>query len=141
MPHTLKVKIRKTWYTVDVNDLDANPVEALVDGELVEVELDSLTTLTQARPEVQAEQQDFSKEETSGSAAIVQHVIRSPMPGVILSVTVKEGDAVKAGDEICILEAMKMQQSLKSDAPGTVIDIRVTPGQQVQGGEAIADLG
>ena len=140
MPHTLKVKIKDTWYTVEVKDLDANPVEALVDGELVEVELDSLTAIAQAGAEAQVEQQDLSNEEASEPVTAVQHVIRSPMPGVIMSVTVKEGDAVKAGDEICILEAMKMQQSLKSDASGTVVSIRVIAGQQVQSGETIAEL-
>ncbi len=140
MPHTLKVKIKDTWYTVEVHDLEANPVQALVDGELVEVELDSLTALTQAEPDTQVEQQDPPHEESSEPAVAVQHVIRSPMPGVIMSVTVNEGDTVNAGDEICILEAMKMQQSLKSDASGTVASIRVIQGQQVQSGETIAEL-
>ena len=44
------------------------------------------------------------------------------------------------GDEICVLEAMKMQQSLRAEWAGTVKAIHVSPGQQVLDGDAIAEL-
>lgn len=149
MPQKLKVKIRDKWYTVEVQDLEADPVQVLVDGVLVEVALDSLPNLTQTEPDAPVREPNLPPEEPAApvqehstpNPVPVQHVIRSPMPGVIMSVTVAEGDTVKAGDEICVLEAMKMQQSIKSDASGTVLNVRVIPGQQVQGGQEIAELG
>ena len=62
------------------------------------------------------------------------------MPGVILSVSVKVGDQVITGDEICVLEAMKMQQMLRADWSGVVTAVHVESGQQVLDGDPIVDL-
>ena len=62
------------------------------------------------------------------------------MPGLILSVAVKVGDQVVTGDEVCVLEAMKMQQSLRADWSGVVSAVHVKPGQQVLDGDPIVDL-
>ena len=62
------------------------------------------------------------------------------MPGVIMSVSVKEGDQVVTGDEICVLEAMKMQQSLRAEWSGIVRTVHVQPGRQVLDGDPIIEL-
>jgi propionyl-CoA carboxylase alpha chain len=62
------------------------------------------------------------------------------MPGVILSVSVQVGDQVVTGDEICVLEAMKMQQLLRADWSGIVTKVHVGAGQQVLDGDPIVDL-
>ncbi len=62
------------------------------------------------------------------------------MPGVILSVAVGTGDQVVTGDEICVLEAMKMQQTLRADWSGIVGKVHVAPGQQVLDGDPIVEL-
>ena len=62
------------------------------------------------------------------------------MPGAILSVAVRKGDRVAVGDEICVLEAMKMQQLLRSDWEGTVRTVHVVPGQQVLDGDPIVGI-
>ena len=62
------------------------------------------------------------------------------MPGVILSVAVQVGAQVVTGDEICILEAMKMQQMLRADWSGIVSKVHVQSGQQVLDGDPIVDL-
>ena len=64
----------------------------------------------------------------------------SPMPGVILSVAVSVGDEVVTGDEICVLEAMKMQQMLRADWSGIVRSVHVEAGQQVLDGDPIVEL-
>ena len=63
------------------------------------------------------------------------------MPGIVLSIAVSVGDQVTTGDDICVLEAMKMQQTLKADWSGVVSAVHVIPGQQVQDGDAIVELG
>ena len=65
---------------------------------------------------------------------------KSPMPGVIISVAVSVGDQVVTGDDICVLEAMKMQQVLRADWSGIVASVNVSAGDQVVDGEVIASL-
>jgi biotin carboxyl carrier protein len=59
------------------------------------------------------------------------------MPGVILAVSVKAGDTVTRGQEVAVLEAMKMQNSVKSPRDGTIAEVCVAPGQAVGHGDAI----
>ena len=61
----------------------------------------------------------------------------APMPGTILDVRVKVGDAVKPGDVLLLLEAMKMENELTADKAGTVKEVRVTKGQAVNSGDAL----
>lgn len=58
--------------------------------------------------------------------------IKAPMPGMVLSVLVKDGDAVKKGDAILVLEAMKMENILKSPSDGTIKRIAVSKGTAVE---------
>ncbi len=58
--------------------------------------------------------------------------IRAPLAGRIAAVLVSEGEAVEQGEELLLLEALKMESSLYAPADGTVRDIRVRPGQSVE---------
>ena len=62
------------------------------------------------------------------------------MPGVIMSVSVTGGDQVVTGDEICVLEAMKMHQTLRADWSGIIKTVHVQEGQQVLDGDIIVEL-
>jgi len=64
----------------------------------------------------------------------------APMGGVIIEVTVKEGDAVKAGDQIAIIEAMKMKQVIAADHDGTVTKIHVAAGDTVDSGQPLMTI-
>ena len=57
--------------------------------------------------------------------------IKSPLPGVILDIKVKEGDTVKRGQTLLILEAMKMENDIKSDRDGKVTSIKVSKGESI----------
>jgi biotin carboxyl carrier protein len=57
--------------------------------------------------------------------------VEAPMQGTILNVKVKVGDAVKAGDTVVILEAMKLENEIKAPVAGKIVDVRVSKGQQV----------
>jgi len=61
----------------------------------------------------------------------------APMPGVILEVMVKAGDAVKRGQEIAVLEAMKMQNTIRSPRDGTIAEVCVIAGHAIGHGDAI----
>ena len=64
----------------------------------------------------------------------------SPLPGSVISVSVNVGDLLKIGDQVCILDSMKMQQTVITDVAGEVISIVVNPGDQVSQGAPLIVL-
>jgi pyruvate carboxylase subunit B len=67
--------------------------------------------------------------------------LRAPMPGMIISYSVQVGDKVKTGDLVCVLEAMKMQNSLPAPASGTIKAINFEPGASVSKDAVILVIG
>ncbi len=67
--------------------------------------------------------------------------VNAPMPGKVLDVKCKAGDAVKAGDVLLILEAMKMQNEIMAPSDGTISDVRVAAGTTVNTGDVMIVLG
>ena len=67
--------------------------------------------------------------------------VTAPMPGNILDIKVKEGDSVKAGDVIMILEAMKMEIEVTATATGKITSINVQKGAMVNTGDTVAVIG
>ena len=74
------------------------------------------------------------------AAAADGQKVLSPMPGTILSVNVSVGSAVKAGEVILILEAMKMENEVVAPEDGTIASIDVTVGASVESGDTLATL-
>ena len=164
MAETVRVRIGERWYDVEVGDLSGNPIRVTVDGVVVEVDTQLIGWSSQAAagdvpspapqaiaptPAAPREQAPSPPPEpdpppppvpTPARVPSAVNVFRSPMPGVIVSVAVKEGDQVITGDEVCVLEAMKMQQVLRADWTGIVRRVHVQSGQQVAGGDPIVDL-
>lgn len=71
----------------------------------------------------------------AGAATVV-----SPMPGTILSVNVKVGEAVKKGQVLCILEAMKMENEIMASGDGKVASVAVNAGESVNTGQVLIVL-
>ena len=67
-------------------------------------------------------------------------MIVAPMPGIILSIAVKEGDQVNAGDAILVLEAMKMENEIHAPRSGTVKKIHVSAGSEVRAGSELIEI-
>ncbi|MCC5912108.1 MAG: biotin/lipoyl-binding protein [Clostridiaceae bacterium] len=67
--------------------------------------------------------------------------IEAPLPGNVWKVLVKEGQAVKEGDVLIILEAMKMENEIYAPADGVVASLHVAEGAAVNGGDALVSLG
>lgn len=73
-------------------------------------------------------------------AAAGAKVVEAPLPGTITKVLVKAGQAVKAGDTVCMMEAMKMENSITTEYAGTVKAVNVEAGAQVQSGQVLVEL-
>ena len=77
------------------------------------------------------------RERSKGLVADALGAVTSPMQGTVLSVAVTEGGEVSAGDLICVVEAMKMENEIASLGDGVVAELRVAPGDQVANGQVI----
>ena len=75
------------------------------------------------------------------AAGAGEHSIDAPMPGKILKVLVKVGDSVSSGQNLMMLEAMKMQNEILSDSDATVKAVNVSEGQTVAAGDSLIILG
>lgn len=73
--------------------------------------------------------QDLGMEDLAGSAATD---LKAPMPGLVLDIRVSAGDAVKKGDPVVVLEAMKMENVLKAEGDAVVKSVNVKKGQAVE---------
>ena len=67
--------------------------------------------------------------------------VNAPMPGTILKVNVTAGQAVKEGDVLCILEAMKMENEIMAPKSGTITQVVVSKGSKVDTGAALVVIG
>ena len=74
----------------------------------------------------------------TGSAGAVK--VTAPMPGTILKVEVTVGQAVKKGDTLCILEAMKMENAIPAPQDGTVASVNAAKGASVNAGDLLVSL-
>ena len=75
-----------------------------------------------------------------GASASGEYNLKAPMPGLVVSIPVAEGDVVEKGQVILILESMKMQNELKSPKEGTISRIRVKPGETVEQRQALLSV-
>jgi len=80
------------------------------------------------------------REMTGGADLETERVVTAPMPGLVVRVEVEVGQAVKAGQGLVVVEAMKMENELKAPADGTVARIEVQPGQTVDKGATLIVL-
>lgn len=144
-------------YQVDVNSVEGGIADVTVNGTDYKVELaDAVPAPAQqaARPAPQATftaapapQATAPAAQTTAQAATASapqgkgEVVTAPLPGVILDIKVKVGDAVKAGQTVAVLEAMKMENEIESTANGTVTAVNAGKGDSVLEGAAIITIG
>ena len=138
------VTVRGKQYTVEIPDLRARPVRALVDGEVVEVDVAPIpvtasTPVVAPAPVPAPEVQPAPVQNAPLPVAVEE--IQAPLPGTVVSIGVSEGERVTHGQELCVLEAMKMNNPIRANRAGVIAKIFVTVGQQVQHGAPLMALG
>ncbi len=128
-----KYKINGNLYTVVVNDIEENIARVEVNGTPYNVELEKPVQAPKpvVRPAAAPKTPTGAPVVTRPTAATSKSGIKSPLPGVILDIKVKEGELVKKGQVIAILEAMKMENNIHTDKDGKVTEIKVNRGDSV----------
>jgi biotin carboxyl carrier protein len=135
------VTIEGETYVAEIEDLSERPLRVVVDGELFEVEVqsESAPTTPPATPPVSPTPSTKSAPTTAATTGASGEVT-APLPGTIVSIAVAEGDSVEPGQELCVLEAMKMNNPIKSTQSGVVEEIVVNVGQPVQHGTLLMTI-
>ncbi len=77
---------------------------------------------------------------TAGTHKSAEGSLEAPMPGVVVAISTSEGEIVKAGDTLLVLEAMKMEHQVHAPSDGKVRRIRFAPGDQVKEGDLLVEL-
>lgn len=138
-----KFKINGNDYTVAINSIEGNIADVTVNGAAYKVEMENAPAVAaapapiSAAPAVQAAPAAAAPAPASAGAA---KVVEAPLPGVIIEVSVKEGQAVKAGQKVAVLEAMKMENEIQAECDGTVTAIHVAKGDQVVEGSKLISI-
>ena len=128
----------------DAKELSPGIYSILIDGKSFEVRMERLGTELRAttggrvfRIAVEDEREWRRKRGSAVEAEGRQQVL-APMPGKIVRVLVKTGDAVRAGQGLLVVEAMKMQNEIRAPKSGTIDRVAVVEGQTVNAGEVVA---
>lgn len=142
---TYKFKINGNEYNVEINSVEGSNASVTVNGTAYQVELENAPASPAVAPvsaapapaqAAPAPVQAASKPAASGAGKAVT----SPLPGVIIGIKVNVGDTVKAGQEVAVLEAMKMENSIEATHDGTVTAIHVAKGDSVLEGAAVVTI-
>ena len=131
-----KFKINGKDFHVAVNGISGTKADVTVNGVNYDVELENaVAPVQQAAPAQSAPVAPVASAPKAQAAAPAHatggKAITSPLPGVIISVDVKEGSVVKRGQKVAVIEAMKMENDILADADGTVTAVHVSKGDTV----------
>jgi acetyl-CoA/propionyl-CoA carboxylase biotin carboxyl carrier protein len=107
-------------------------MQAEVEGRRFEVKL-----LVPEPPHAELARRRRDRDSQPGHRGAARDAIVTPMQGTVLAVEVREGEEVAAGQVVCVVEAMKMENEITSPRPGTVSSLSVEPGQPVSTGQVI----
>ncbi|MBJ14712.1 MAG: acetyl-CoA carboxylase biotin carboxyl carrier protein subunit [Euryarchaeota archaeon] len=119
MPEKRTVKVNGEEFEVEIELNDDGTYDATVEGQTFSIEVPN----AQAAP--RARRGGGGKKKKSGT-------VSANIPGKVVTVEVKEGDVVKEGQVILILEAMKMQNEIQAPVDGTVINVACEEGQAIE---------
>lgn len=138
-----KYKINGTKFSVKVGDVVNDHVQVEVNGVPYTVELDNVPASKKMVSQPSKNPQPAPRTET-GEKVIAQpstgatggFIIKAPLPGTLMSINVKVGDTIAAGDTVCVLEAMKMENDIHAPQGGKVVKILASVGDAIpQDGE------
>jgi glutaconyl-CoA/methylmalonyl-CoA decarboxylase subunit gamma len=150
----IKVKVEEQIYEVEISDIRQRPIIAIVEGDEFEIwpegepsfhtgrQSFENNTNNQVRMEASTQQPASAPppastikpaaKPLSPTANGTLLVVRAPIPGVITAVNIHPGEEVNVGQQLCVLEAMKMNNSIRASRAGHIATVNVTVGQHVK---------
>ena len=137
-------------YAVQFSSSGKSKTVMLVDGNSHEISInsngyDNSRLVTVGGAEVELEIDNFrlaqlKKAAGNGAGKAASKKIKAPMPGLILEVKVSPGEKVAAGQQVLVIEAMKMENAVKSLAEAVVKNVAVSKGQSVEKGDLLIEF-
>ena len=133
-------------YEVAVSGIEGNVADVSVNGVAYKVEIEEgaapaavSAASPAAAPAAQAKAPAAAPAPAPAAAGAGKSIL-SPLPGVIISVDVKQGDSVKRGDKVAVIEAMKMENEIFANKDGTVTSVCVSKGASVDTGSVLCTI-
>ena len=130
-------------YNVSVGEAEGKILPVKVNGADYEVELENAPAAAPVAAPAKTAAPSPAQEAAKPAAAAPAggKVIQSPLPGIIVSIDVKEGQAVKRGQKVAVIEAMKRENDILAEVDGTITAIHVGKGDSVLEGADIVTIG
>ncbi len=143
----LIVKVETQSFAVEVGDIHARPIIATIDGEPFEVWPEDVqlvrpsaaltvpvttSAASAPQPATRPASPAAPVPATPSAPATAAKTVHAPLPGVIVAVNVKPGEAVAHGHGLCTIEAMKMKNVIRASRAGTIAAVHVTLNQHVK---------
>ncbi len=152
-----KYRINGRTYDVAINQIDGKNANVTVNGISLNVEMEgeggegippvsgvspATESVTPAAPvRASSAPQATGEAQATVMASGKGMPLKAPLPGVIISVEAAVGDAVKKGQTVVVLEAMKMQNNISAECDGTVTSVAVSKGDSVMEGAVLLTIG
>ena len=137
-----KFTISGNEYDVHIKDIEENVAEVDVNGTIYEVEINSeiktskTPKLIRKPVEKMPGEGEIKKKESTG-----KHSVTAPLPGTIIKLNVAVGDIVTEGQNLLVMEAMKMENQVQTSKGGEVISIKVNVGDTVLQDDVLIEIG
>ena len=144
-----KITINGNEYNVAINSIEDGHADVSVNGTQYNAKVDGM----KAKPKVSVVQKpsvtpgnvhqptQAAAPKAAAAAGGSGSPIKSPLPGTILNIAVREGDTVKEGQMLLVLEAMKMENNIEADKDGVIQSIAVRQGDSVLEGDLLLTIG
>lgn len=146
-----KYKVKGAEYTVVIQDVEHKTAKVEVNGIPFEVEMDRPMNLVHTavvhpvahvhHGPVQQAPASAQPAPQPAAPAGAGMAVRAPLPGTVVAVAVTNGQAVKKGQTVVVLEAMKMENNIAAECDGTVTAVCVNKGDTVQTGAVLLTIG
>ncbi len=147
-----KYKVKGAEFTVVIQEVEHKTAKVEVNGIPFEVEMDrpmNITHPTVVRPVVHVHHGPVQPAPAAAQPVPAQPAapagagmaVRAPLPGTVVAVAVTNGQAVKKGQTVVVLEAMKMENNIAAECDGTVTSVCVNKGDTVQTGAVLLTIG
>ena len=141
----VRVQVDGEIYEVEIGDLNSRPIQAVVAGELFAVWPEDVagvvTTASPAAAEpVGATSMAPPRVTVAPAAENGEEIVAAPLPGDIVVVAVRPGETVTAGQLLCTVESMKMNNPVRSPRAGVVAEVLVAVGDHVNYGQPMVRL-